>query len=283
MDNIQYDSFYKFIVSIGIILVIAPLFCLHLLISGTYDIIISKLEMDSLSQLSINLLNMKSSYVNALFQYLPFICIIFIIIGFICIIWGCLKWHNIQQTVLDKLSQLDLQEKELHIQNMTAQEVAEKAFKEDIETYETTDNTHFSFSTSSSRIRKGFEIEDDCFKYLKAKLTPKYKVYQNVKVGNCEYDIIAYSQYDNIDFLYEIKYRNISISLSDIKAVTKKAELAGTAYENITHRNFIINIIFVTTTDTIQKIMPKFMEGIKGQLPQYIKCKFVDENHLNSI
>ena len=27
MDKLQYDSFYKFIVSVGIVLIVAPLFC----------------------------------------------------------------------------------------------------------------------------------------------------------------------------------------------------------------------------------------------------------------
>lgn len=283
MDNLQYDSFYKFIVSIGTVLVIVPLFCLHFLISGSYDIIISKSDMDNLSQLSIDLLNMKSSYINTLLQYLPVTCIILMIIGFLCIIWGCYKWHNIQQTVLDKISQLDLQEKELHIQSMTAQEVAEKALKEDMETYEATDNTHFSFSTSSTRIRKGFEIEDSCFKYLKTKLSPKYNVYQNVKVGNYEYDIIAHSQNDDTDFLYEIKYRTHPISLSDIREIIRKVELAGTSYENTTHRSFCINVLIVTTADIIQSIKPKFIERLEGDIPKYIKCKFVEENQLNSI
>lgn len=49
MDKLQYDSFYKFIVSVGIVLIVAPLFCLHYLVSGSYDIIMTQEEANNLS------------------------------------------------------------------------------------------------------------------------------------------------------------------------------------------------------------------------------------------
>ena len=51
MDKLQYDSFYKFIVSIGIVLIVAPLFCLHYLVSGSYDIIMTQEEANNLSEI----------------------------------------------------------------------------------------------------------------------------------------------------------------------------------------------------------------------------------------
>lgn len=210
MDKLQYDSFYKLIVSVGIVLIVAPIFCLHFLVSGSYDIIMTQEEANSLSKISSDFLSIKIKYVQNIFKYLPTFCILFIIIGAFFIAWGCLKWFQIQKN-LDQITELDLEEKELHIQNMSAQEIAEKIINEDIENYEKTsgDSQITSFNlTASARIRKAFEIEDACYSYLKIKLKRKYKVHQNVKVGNCEYDIIASSKYNNIDLLYEIKYWN---------------------------------------------------------------------------
>ena len=77
MDKLQYDSFYKFIVSVGIVLIVAPLFCLHYLVSGSYDIIITQEEANSLSEVSADFLNIKMQYIQNIFHY-------------------CLKywWHN---------------------------------------------------------------------------------------------------------------------------------------------------------------------------------------------
>lgn len=97
MDKLQYDSFYKFVVSIGIVLIIAPLFCLHYLVYGSYDIIMIQEEADNLSQISAEFLNIKIQYVQNIFKYLPIICIIFIVIGTIFALWGCIQWLHIQK------------------------------------------------------------------------------------------------------------------------------------------------------------------------------------------
>lgn len=99
MDNLQYDSFYKFIVSVGIVLIVAPLFCLHYLVSGSYDILISQEEANNLSQLSSDFLNIKIQYIQTIFKYLPIVCFIFIVIGIIFVSWGGLKWLGIQKTL----------------------------------------------------------------------------------------------------------------------------------------------------------------------------------------
>ena len=178
MDKLQYDSFYKFIVSVGIVLIVAPLFCLHYLVSGSYDIIMTQEEANNLSEISSDFLSIKIQYVQNIFKYLPIICIVFIIIGVIFTFWGCLKWLQIQKT-LDQITKLDLEEKELHIQSMSAQEIAEKVINEDIENHENSNSDSQitpSNSTASSRIRKAFEIEDACYSYLKNKLKRKYNV-----------------------------------------------------------------------------------------------------------
>ena len=226
MDKLQYDIFYKFIVSAGIILIVAPLFCLHYLVSGSYDIILTQEEADNLSAISSSLLNTKMSYMQNIFKYLPIICIVFIIIGILFIILGCYKWHNVQKK-LDQLTDLDLQEKQLNIKNMSAPEIAEKMLKEDIENNEdlpAQTNTALSYQTTSSRIKKAFEIEDAVYKHLKTKLHRKYTLHQNVKVGNCEYDLIASSKYDNIDLLYKIKYWNNLVSKATLARLVNRAE-----------------------------------------------------------
>lgn len=241
MDKLQYDSFYKFIVSVGIVLIVAPLFCLHYLVSGSYDIIMTQEEANNLSEISSDFLSIKIQYVQNIFKYLPIICIVFIIVGVIFTFWGCLKWLQIQKT-LDQITKLDLEEKELHIQSMSAQEIAEKVINEDIENHENSNSDSQitpSNSTTSSRIRKAFEIEDACYSYLKNKLKRKYNVHQNVKVGNCDYDIIASSKYNNIDLLYEIKYWNNPVSKATLARLVNQIEKQGISYENTAHRNFL--------------------------------------------
>lgn len=73
MNNLQFDSFQKFLVSIGTILLIAPLFAFQYLLSGAYDVIISSEEYSNLSDISLNLLSVRVKYLDSAFKYGPYI------------------------------------------------------------------------------------------------------------------------------------------------------------------------------------------------------------------
>ena len=284
MDNLQYDTFYKFIVSVGIVLIIAPLVCLHYLASGSYDIIMTQEEANILSEFSSNLLNTKVKYVHIFYKYLPFICIVFIAIGLLCVVCGCLKWFQIQET-LDQITKLDLEEKELHIQNMSAQEIAEKVINEDLENHENSNSdfqTSPSYSIASARIRRAFEIEDACYNYLKNKLKHKYNVHQNVKVGDCEYDIIASSKYDNIDLLYEIKYWRNPVSEATLVHLINQSQKQGISYETIVHRNFRFVILIVCNEKYSSKIDEYLNTLISQKNLSFTSVEFMTEKQLFS-
>lgn len=284
MDNLQYDSFYKFIVSVGIILIVAPLFFLHYLVSGSYDIIMTQDEANNLSDFSSDFLSIKVQYVHNIFKYLPCICIVFIVLGLFFILWGCFKWIQIQKT-LDQMTKLDLEEKELHIQNMSAQEIAEKIISEDMENQENLSSNHHipsSYSMASSRIRKAFEIEDACYNYLRNKLKQKYNVRQNIKVGNCDYDIIASSKYNNIDLLYEIKYWSNPISKANLARLISQVEQRGISYENTAHRNFRFIILIISQEDCFSQTIEFLNNLIAHKNLSFISIEYMKEEQLFS-
>ena len=225
----------------------------------SYDIIMTQEEANNLSEISSDFLSIKIQYVQNIFKYLPIICIVFIIIGVIFTFWGCLKWLQIQKT-LDQITKLDLEEKELHIQSMSAQEIAEKVINEDIENHENSNSDSQitpSNSTASSRIRKAFEIEDACYSYLKNKLKRKYNVHQNVKVGNCDYDIIASSKYNNI-------------------------EKRGISYENTAHRNFRFIILIISQEDCFSETTDYLNNLISHKNLSFISIESMKEEQLFS-
>lgn len=56
MDKLQYDSFYKFLVSLGIILIAAPVLCLYFVVNNQEQLLISQNEYEALSEASLFLL-----------------------------------------------------------------------------------------------------------------------------------------------------------------------------------------------------------------------------------
>lgn len=289
MDKIQYDSFYKFLVSIGVILIIAPLFALNYIISGTYNIILSKTEYNNLSNFSLNLINMKLNCLNTLYSIFPIACILLIIIGLICLLYGCKKWSNIQKN-LDEITLLDIQEKKLNIEKMSTSEIIEKAIKEDAENQEDMQQStnsdseteiKYTYNTAREKMLKALQIEDACYKYIKMKLSPKYILHQNVKVENHEFDIIASSKYDNIDLLYEIKYWRKPVPKSAIIKLLENVEKRGVSYENNLHRNFKFIIIIVSTKEGLIPLRQQLEQYVENYTCSFIKFEVIDESTLN--
>ncbi|MHA9740117.1 hypothetical protein [Robinsoniella peoriensis] len=293
IENLQYDSFYKFIVSIGTILIVAPIIGLHYLVSGSYDIILSKQEFDGLSETSLQLINNKQKWINIVFNILPYLFIGLILIGLLCIIVGGYKWYSIQRK-LDEGLTLDIQEKQFKYQKMTSSEIAEKALKDNINSQDETTKDengnggepatepYQALNHRATIIQKGFEVENAYFKFLYKNLKNKYTIRKNIKVGDAEFDIIATSKFDNIDFLYEIKYWLNPSAKSRIRELLSQAEVAGITYENIAHRNFRFKIIIVTIAENISAFEDYATKLMNEKYYNFIDIEFVDEKTILS-
>ena len=129
MEKLQYDSFYKFIVSIGVLLIAAPVVFFHLWISGAYDVTISQKDFKELDVKVAEILSRKIGYINKLGTVLPLVLGIVEIVGIVLFVWGCCKWYEIQKD-LDKISKLDVKEKDIRLQKMSVDEKVEKIVKE---------------------------------------------------------------------------------------------------------------------------------------------------------
>lgn len=284
IENLQYDSFYKFIVSIGTILIVAPIIGLHYLVSGSYDIILSKQEFNNLSETSLQLISNKQKWINIVFNILPYLFIALIFIGLICIIIGGNKWYNIQKK-LDEGLIIDIQEKQYNYQKMTSSEIAEKALNDSINNPNET-NSHSttepyqSLDHRSRMIQRGFEVENAYFRYLFKNMKNKYTLRKNIKVGDVGFDIIATSKYDNIDFLYEIKYWLNPSAKSNLRHLLSKAESAGITYENTAHRNFRFKIIIVTVEENISVFEDYATKLLNEKHYSFIDIEFIDEKSI---
>lgn len=100
MDKLQYDSFYKLLVSLGLILIALPALPFYYLLNRNM-ILITQLEYDALSTFSLNNLIEHERMINSFINCLPIISTISITIGILLIIIGSCKWYPIQKQ-LDK-------------------------------------------------------------------------------------------------------------------------------------------------------------------------------------
>lgn len=278
MNKLQYDSFYKFIVSIGTLLIAAPVFGIYYLFTGSYDVLISRQEYAALSQISLASLQSREKLMRIIYVALPYVFFGLLAMGLFCIVWGGLKWYRIQKT-LDESIQLDVDEKRYHYKKLTASEIAEKAAKDTKEAQGETDIPNLS--KQSQRIAKTLEIESACFRYLNNKLSDRYKLQQNVKVKDMGYDVVAISKGDNIDFIYEIKYWTKANKSALIKTLFRLNK-AGVNYEMTTRRNFCAKLLIVSDNANMDSIKDMVAEHFQnsGQTYSFLDVEYISEDGL---
>lgn len=245
MDKLQYDSFYKFLVSAGIVLIVAPLLGTYYFLCHCRDMIVDETFLNSLTYSSLQLLNQRDALLSILFKYLPWICLSSLLIGLICLIYGGVKWRKIQLE-LDEQTKLKTKEQRANVKALSASEVAEKAINETIKDDEMQlEHQDVSCMTASERIYKGLQIQNKCFSYVQRILSRKYDVQQNIRINRTDFDIIARSKYNSTDYIYAVKYYTRKFSKGVIRDVVQRVALSEQEYTEVMNRTCQANLLIV--------------------------------------
>lgn len=202
MDKLQYDSFYKFLVSLGMLLITLPVLAYLYILNTNYKLI-SQNDYDNLSEISIQRMNDNLKLLDFTTTIMPVVSILLIVTGLVLIIIGCCKWYSIQKE-LDEQIKSDTITKKINATQLSSSETVEKVANE----ISTEQNN--STNVSSDRVVRYMQIEDKCYKYFSQKLSRRYLLKQNLRIGRLEYDIIALSKHTKNDLIFEIKYWTIT-------------------------------------------------------------------------
>ncbi len=102
MDKLQYDSLYKFLVSLGLIMIVFPVAALVYLLNSEL-ILISQDELESLSDLSQKMLANRDELLLLLRCIFPWLAFAFIFVGIFFLVYGLYKWKQVQKNLDKKL------------------------------------------------------------------------------------------------------------------------------------------------------------------------------------
>lgn len=258
MDKLQYDSFYKFLVSLGVILIALPGLALIYLTNDDFTLI-SQTDYDALSVYSQQKINNYEQLFNFILKNLPWISIILITIGIILISFGGYKWYLIQIELDDQVKS-DTITKRLNATQLSSSETVEKAVKEVSESDITSNNSE----VSTQKVVKYMQMEDAYFHHIVPIYSKDYRLKRNLRIGKYEYDFVAYSKRTNIDLLFEVKYWVISPRPEMLNTLFTRAYNAGVNYETIAHRNFSFIIVIITPQDILEKVRLKCMQHFEN-------------------
>lgn len=293
MDKLQYDSLYKFLVSLGLIMIVLPIAILAYLLNSKL-ILISQDEFESLSQLSQQMITNRDKLLTFLKCIFPWFAGLFILIGVGLLIYGLLKWKTVQknldkkldaETTLQSLNVLRMSPKEINdriesessksgycdINNKNDEIKSEISQSSHCTVRDKSDETPPQSKSNYLNIYRTFEkFEKKCFDYVVSKYGRNYHFEKNIRIGNYEYDFIGVSKNNSIDLLIEVRYlKNISALMHTLPKFSYRIFEAGTAYETIMHRNFKCIIIIITPKNQLQNAETLIKKSSNNLIHEY--------------
>ena len=236
MERLKYDSLYKFIVSIGIVIIIIPFVFMYLILKNNDVILIKENEIQQLTNISQNIILTEQNYKYIMLSNPIIICIIIVImvsIGLIIVKKGMHEWKEKLQIYEDERIRLSLEKLRYDIKKMTDEEKKEKII-DNIELIEDKNIDHDTQEkVKEEKISKYENIQEKAYKVIR-KQFKDYKIFEEVKLEEQVYDCIALNEYGeyNRDYIFEIKYFP---EIGDLKGRINRLE------EELIHRGILYN------------------------------------------
>ena len=238
MEKLRYDSLYKFIVSIGIAIIILPFILLFGILNDNDSVIIKENEINQLTYTAKEVILLKQNYKYMILSrpiHILIIISIFTIIGLIIIIYGIIQWKNKVQKYEDKSRELSNELLAKQIKGLTNEEKEEKII-EDIGNLENDNKLkNVNNTMQKQQIYKYTNIHGDVYKSIRRQFR-NYKIFEEVKLNKESYDCIALSTSKNYlyDYIFEIKY---FVNINDIKSKIKKLDSSMLDKEMLYYKN----------------------------------------------
>lgn len=297
MQRLEYDSYYKFLVSMGIVLVVSPIIILGVFLSGRFDLIMSQADFESLCAGSARAVNLHFTIAKVM----PWAYLVCSIAAFIAGIWlihsGCKKWKVIQLKQ-DKKLNLEVEGLKNQVHNMSPEEKANNKIDEILESQKYMHSSS-EMNLDDSSIETGkiiarkvleyIEAEDKCAKIIRNEIGAEYTVMQDVMVGNYIYDIVAHSNTSKEDVVYEIKVgEDIDINnliKDSIPPLIKRAEEYSKA-----NKKYVRAELWITIGNEVPDYSYRGLSGIDHEFDIPFSVRFIDiereetlrKHHINS-
>lgn len=247
MDKLKFESFYIFLATLGVLLIIGPLTVLCAFINNDVQLI-SQSDFEGLSGYSQTALNSKQLLVADMTKNYFSLILLPMIIGVILIIYASYKWRQ-NQKELDEQERLRTELKRLEVQEkMSDEEIAAKAISKIIIDNKDNERVKGKFM-HGNEIQKSVMQDDMCFDYIEAiyKKNFNYKFIRRMKIGLCKYDLIAKNNEDLGDILFEVRFEITDTSM--LNREIDELRMSRTYYCESTGRKAMGYVVIVVDAD----------------------------------
>lgn len=278
MDKLKYDSIYKFIVSLGIIIIVLPFIISYYFFNNNEIILINQEQISKLTEISVKIVEFKQNFILNLINQIVYIgiaVIIIEIIGVILIIIGLILWHKNIQDIENKKLMLEYKISEKNLMRLSANEKKNKV-KEEISNNSSKINKN---KINAIEISKYLEKENEIVKNIEIVFN-EYSILRDVKVGKFSIDCLVSDSTYKIMYpqAFEIKYiKDKKININQINSIKRTIENIQTSYKKNLFTFCLVYVLIV-----VDKLDDKFIIE-NGKEIEEIKKYNNDKTYVNKI
>ncbi len=290
MEKINYGDINKFLVSVGIVLIVLSVLSPYLYLKEDFGLYVESDIFDKFQEPVRDIILLKQLIVLKMQNIILYISLGLFLCGICTVIWGMRRWFK-RQAKIDEKFDKEIEKLSLEIVAMTPEEKEEKAKQEvkEIENIEQTTYVHPK-TPPSEYVSKYITIEKSVIDVFQNYHSTNFTVLSQQKLGNrYEIDILLKSKSKKyLDRIIEIKYFRNKLSPKIIKETVNRMNTQISYYNSVAnHKSLPVLLIVYSETTTNSEDISRFEERVKSEIQglpnlERLKVEFVEEKQIDN-
>lgn len=209
MEKLEYSDLNKFLVSVGVTLIVISVLLPWLYLREPFDLLLQQDQISKLTKEAIQIVTNRQHFVAGFVNYIFKVSVGLFSIGLISIIFGLIRWWK-NQRILDRREKAITEKHEEELKKLTEKQIEVKAVGEFIKLKN--EETEFGIATDNPIVKETFvpkyiQLERAFFNKMLDFYYDEFHVLSNNSIDTFEYDIILQARKSNKrDYIFEIKY-----------------------------------------------------------------------------
>lgn len=282
----EFGDLYKFIVSLGVVLITLSIVAPWLFLKEPFDLFRSEAEINGLSESARAVIIERQHAVAFIVAFIPWFSLIGSFAGGLFIYLGLKKWHR-NQLHIDEQTRLDVEIKKQSLRDATKDEIEEKETSE-YESLQVAEGQNVNSYIVNSFRAQYSKVEELVYSKLASVYKNKFNVSHNKMVADVELDILLRGKSVLArDYIVEVKYIRKGFNYGWLREAYLKNIYAKSVYYQVTNKlpNTLLLIVIDSEAYNDEKynhLLHRLNEESEGRKGKDLVC-IITKQELMSI
>ncbi len=298
--QIEYGDFYKFIVSVGIALIILSVLLPWAFVREPFDLLNTQVDIAALTKVAQFVIQARQILTAIITFVVPCLSVSLFAFGVVLTVFGSVQWHTKNQSINDELQRIKLQlerEKLTPVSDEEKKEALEVEGRAELEIQQELPERdqgavleQIDLSELNNFVASALLVEAKLAKRLRNCIGGLYDVLSNQRLGRVEYDVLLLSKDTESklkDYVIEIKYVRKGFKYGWLLDNVEKIFYANLHYQREMNRRPMPMLIVIAPKQVL--ITPqraRYLERIREELAikkMKVQVRYLPEDDLTHL